>query len=303
MIIEKMSSELSLPLKYVDFLALTASHQYKQYTIPKRTGGQRTILHPSRKLKALQRWLLSNVIARWPVHPAAMAYRSGISIFDNANIHVQSQYLLRMDMTNFFPSIEVKDLVAFMAKRPTLFEDWTDRDKSHFARLVFRHGKLTVGAPTSPSLSNALCFELDSALAGITSAQGVAYSRYADDLFFSANKKQVLISIEAETKAVLNEIKIPANLSLNQAKTKHSSKRGARRVTGIVLGSDGKAYVSRDTKRTIRTLVHQLDTLKDEERIRLAGLISYVSGFEPAFLNNLILKYGADKVSSAKQHT
>lgn len=71
----------------------TASHHYKTYAIPKRDGGTRTIEHPSKKLKALQRWLLTNVLEGLPVHPAAMAYKKGISIFDNAKaMRIASTY-------------------------------------------------------------------------------------------------------------------------------------------------------------------------------------------------------------------
>jgi RNA-directed DNA polymerase len=299
MILEQMSTELSVPLKYVERVVNSASHQYKGYTIPKRNGGERLILHPSRRLKALQRWLLSNVIESWPVHQAAMAYRSQRSIFDNAKAHAKSNYLLRMDMENFFPSITSQDMFAFMAKRPTLFEGWTAEDQDGFCRLIFRKGRLTIGAPTSPAISNAICLDLDSALSGISIRHGVVYTRYADDLFFSSGTKQVLYGVEADVKVAVTSLQIPRELRINAAKTKHSSKRGTRRVTGIVLGSDGVPYVSRETKRYIRSLVNQVDRLNEPERPKLAGLIAYVTGFEPDFMNRLILKYGPEKVERA----
>lgn len=299
MILKRMSSGLSVPSKYIERMVKSASYHYKEYRIPKRTGGTRTILHPSKKLKALQRWLLANVIDQWPVHPAAMAYRPGQSIFDNAKAHARSKYLLRMDMENFFPSITADDMVAFMTKRPTLFVDWTPEDVEGFCSLVFRAGRLTIGAPTSPSISNALCIDLDSVLAGISMGHGVVYTRYADDLFFSSKAKQVLYAVEADVNAAVSGLQIPKHLRINAAKTKHSSKRGARRVTGIVLGSDGNPYVSRGMKRNIRSQVNRVDGLNAHELTKLAGLISYVAGFEPDFLNRLILKYGTEKVGKA----
>lgn len=299
MILERMSAELSVPFKYVERMVNSASYHYKQYRIPKRTGGERLILHPSRKLKALQRWLLTNVIEQWPVHPAAMAYRQGKSIFDNATVHAKSRYLLRMDMENFFPSITITDMLAFMEKRTALFEGWTTADRAGFCLLVFHAGKLTIGAPTSPAISNALCMELDAILAGISVGHGVVYTRYADDLFFSSKTKQVLYGLEAEVTAAVASLQIPRGLKINTAKTRHSSKRGARRVTGIVLGSDGNPHVGRGMKRYIRSLVNRVDSLNGPELAKLAGLISYVTGFEPEFLNKLILKYGTAKVDKA----
>lgn len=300
MIIEKMSNELSLPLTYVGRLALTASYQYKRYEIPKKAGGTRTILHPSKRLKALQRWLLANVIEVWPVHPAAMAYRKGQTILDNATVHAKSKYLLRMDLQNFFPSLKIQDMREYSKKRPSLFEGWTSQDFDGFCRLVFREGQLTIGAPTSPAISNVLCFDLDVAISALCQSHGVAYTRYADDFFFSSSEKGVLAQVQSEVETLVAGLPIPGGLQINKAKTRHSSKRKTRRVTGIVIGSDEVAHVSRQTKRHVRSQVHRLDTLSPKERTSLAGMISYITGFEPEFMNALIMKYGFEQATKAR---
>jgi hypothetical protein len=89
MIIERLTGELFLPTNYIARLAKSASHEYKEYLIPKHGGGARKIEHPSRRLKAVQKWLLANVVEAWPTHDAATAYRKGTSIWQNAALHVQ----------------------------------------------------------------------------------------------------------------------------------------------------------------------------------------------------------------------
>jgi RNA-directed DNA polymerase len=300
MIIERMAKELLLPANHIARLAKTASHQYKEYQIAKRGGGTRTILHPSRRLKALQKWLLANVIVSWPVHGAATAYRKGHSIFDNAKIHVKSRFLLRMDMQEFFPSLTVDDMDAYKRKRPTLFKGWTNQDFTWFCFLVFRFDRLTIGAPTSPAVSNSLCFDLDVSLDGICQSHGVTYTRYADDLFFSTSEPGVLADVEKEVKAAVAKLTLPGRLRINDAKTRHSSMKGARRVTGVVLGSDGNAYVGRHLKREIKSRVYKLDSLAPKDRERLAGMISYVTGFDPEFMNTLVRKYGHARAIRAR---
>ncbi len=184
MIVEQMSGALGLSPRFIVNLAKGASHEYKHYSVAKRQGGSRDIYHPSRRLKGLQRWLLANVVEKWPVHEAAMAYRRGSSIFDNACRHVGSRYLLRMDFANFFPLISEDDLRAYIAERPNLFTGWGSMDVDVFCRLVCRAHVLTIGAPTSPALSNAICYEMDSQLNALCIKSDVTYSRYADDLFF-----------------------------------------------------------------------------------------------------------------------
>lgn len=300
MILERMSKQLSLPMKHIRRMVVTSGHHYKRFLVMKRSGGVRAIDHPSRSLKALQQWLLTNVIESWPVHPAAKAYRKDVSIFDNATVHAKSKYLLRMDMKDFFPSITTADMQAYMAKWGHLFDDWSSDDRSGFCGLVFLNGKLTIGSPTSPAISNALCFDLDATLYNMSFGYGVEYTRYADDLFFSSKKKDVLSAVESGVKKTVSTLSIPNSLKINETKTRHSSKKGARRVTGIVLGSDGKPYVSRATKRYVRSLINNVDDLDQPSKAKLAGLIAYIAGFEPGFINAMVLKYGPDQVEKAR---
>lgn len=302
MLIEQISLSLGMPADYVDRVANGASHMYKTYTVPKRTGGTRTIHHPARPLKAIQRWLAANVISDWPVHLAAKAYREGVSIFDNAALHSNSKYLLRMDFSGFFEAIHEDDIRRYIEGKSAYFSAWSSVDIDAFCKICLRFGKLTIGAPTSPSLANALCYELDSKLEYLCAHKEVTYSRYADDMFFSAAQSNVLSEVEKEVSSVVSGLNVPAHLSLNVNKTRHSSKKGARRVTGIVLGSDGKPYIGRQLKRRIRAMVHTYDDLSPKEQTTLAGLLAYAVGFDPDFKNSLIEKYGLVKVQKASRH-
>ena len=139
-----------MPQKHIDRMVRTASHHYKTYAIPKRDGGTRTIEHPSKKLKALQRWLLTNVLEGLPVHPAAMAYKEGHLYLRQCKGHANSKYLLRMDMKEFLPSITTTDVRNYVAAKPQPTPQLDGRDINGFCSLVFRNGKLTIGAPLRP---------------------------------------------------------------------------------------------------------------------------------------------------------
>jgi RNA-directed DNA polymerase len=212
MIIERMANELGVSTLYIENLARGASHAYVEYSIKKRTGGVRTIHHPSKPLKALQRWLLFNVIQELPVHSQAVAYRKGRSILDNARAHQSSKYLLRMDLSNFFPSITQADLAKYIAERPALFAGWSAADIDTFCRIVCRKSLLTIGAPTSPALSNAICYDMDTLLQALAAKHGATYTRYADDLFFSTKQPNTLRQIETEAQEIIPRLKVPASL-------------------------------------------------------------------------------------------
>lgn len=301
MLIDQIALELGLTREFIRSLASGASYEYKKYTIKKKNGGDREIFHPSRKLKAIQTWVLRNALSSLRVHGAATAYRRGQSILDNASKHVKQRYLLRLDLQDFFPSIVEADFRKYVEDDADLAKRWQKEDVDLLVAILFRHGKLTIGAPTSPALSNALCFALDSELTSATEKRGIIYTRYADDLFFSAYNQGVLAAIESETSAILRTLKYPASLHINKVKTVHSSKKKKRQVTGLTLGSDEKVHVSRAYKRKIRAMVHGYDQLGDVDKVALPGMISFVAGFEPQFLNALITKYGFDLIHKVTQ--
>lgn len=299
MILEKLSADLDVSVTYLISLARTASHQYKTYTIPKRSGGLRTIHHPSRRLKAVQRWIAENIIKRLPLHEAATAYRLGQSILRNAEPHAPSRYLLRMDFTRFFETITESDIREYIKQRPALFSGWDSQDVDIFCMFLCRRSALTIGAPSSPGLSNALCYDMDCLLAAASARVGITYTRYADDLFFSTQTPGVLLDFASQVHSIVRDLPVPGNLQLNTAKTRHSSKRGPRRITGIVLGSDGQVHIGRHVKRKIRSLIFSIDSLDAKSRASLAGLIAYASDLDPQFINSLIRKYGLPVVRSA----
>lgn len=243
---------------------------------------------------------MRQVIEALPVHNCTSAYRKGRNIAAHAETHVQSNFLLRMDIKDFFPSITADDIEIYIAQNPRLFPSWSSVDIKLFCRLVCRNDQLTIGAPTSPGLSNALCYGLDISLAGLASESDAVYTRYADDLFFSTRTPNLLKNIEIQVAEIVEKSKCPASLRINSVKTRHSSKRGRRRVTGIALGSDGRVYFGRERKRRVRSMIHNIDNLETAELTHLAGMLAFCKDIEPDFINNLILKYGHEKVDRAR---
>lgn len=300
-LLDEICRGLGLPSQLILGVARQADHAYKEYGIPKRGGGTRLIEHPSRPLKALQRWLLKRLIGEWPVHACAIAYRKGYSIRDNADPHRTSRFLLRVDIQDFFPSITREDIHQFLwMTRPHGTEGWDDQDRDLFLHIVCRRERLTIGAPSSPALSNAVCLALDTRLAAVAADANVRYTRYADDLYFSTLRPEVLGLLADRVQEVVESIPVPGGLRINHAKTWHSSKKGRRVVTGLILGSDGRISLGRSRKRLIRSQVYRYAESSPEGRAGLAGLLAFAKSIEPDFINALVLKYGVDRVRAAQ---
>src|SRR5207248_236159 len=82
----------------------TRTH-YVQFTVPKKSGGTRTLSAPHRKLAAAQQWVLANVLNRLPAEPPAHGFVAGHSTLTNARPHSGRAVIINMDLEGFFPSI------------------------------------------------------------------------------------------------------------------------------------------------------------------------------------------------------
>lgn len=295
MIIDKIAANLVLSTDYLWRVVLSASHRYKTYTIPKRTGGVRTINHPARELKLLQYWVLDNVCSRLRVHDAATAYRTGLNIRDHAAIHVQQSYLLKVDFRDFFPSIRRTDVLRVLREHVEVLTGVLegDQDRELVCRIVCKGDQLTIGAPTSPTLSNAVMFDFDTRWAARSRELGVVYSRYADDLYFSTSTANILSGLLAELRQDLQQ-RVSPRLSINNEKTAFGSRKRSRLVTGLVLTPAFRISLGRDRKRLMKSLVFSFlrGGLSKQQSDSLRGLIAYARSVEPSFVETLRNKYG-----------
>jgi hypothetical protein len=296
MLLERLQKHTGLPRSLLERYAETASKRYRIYEIDKRDGTKRTIEHPSREIKALQRWLVRALIRRMPVHEAATAYSKGASIRANAERHVHSRYTVRLDFEGFFPSFSGAGVVAYLMQAERDPDLILSPDDFAFVRqIVCRHDALTIGAPTSPGLTNAMMFEFDTALADWCAARDLIYTRYADDLFISASAPGALEDVEARVSA-LAAIFPYATLTVNREKTAHLSRKYRRSITGLVITPQQKVSIGRDRKVRLKAAVYAYSKarLQPEDQSRVAGLIAFVRDVEPAFYEILLRKYGRE---------
>lgn len=297
-LIEKMLRELPFSADELRILIPTAQHRYKVYQIPKRQPNQyRTIAQPTPEIKLIQRWLISNVLATLPVHSAAKAYRIGKSIADHAAIHAKNRFLLKMDFRNFFPSISADDIQRYLqevgrkspedARIISLLVCWKDKSKNKLC--------LSIGASSSPHLSNALLYAFDKRIVQLCRANKIAYSRYADDLAFSTSRKEVLSDISRQVQVVCDELEYP-RLEINNAKTVSTSRAFKRTLVGLVLASDGAVSLGRDKKRRLRSELYRFSQgrLEATDIPRLRGELAFAWSVERKFINTLLRQFGSE---------
>ncbi|OFA03723.1 retron St85 family RNA-directed DNA polymerase [Duganella sp. HH101] len=285
-----------LPITQIERLIVRAPYTYKIYTIPKRSGGERIIAQPARETKLIQNWLVENAFGSLPIHKAATAYRSGASIKHNAEMHAKSRYMVKLDFKNFFPSITYNDLVAHFSRH--LSEQYEIEDIKRMAIIsCLNIGRLdlalSVGSPASPCLSNTVMYELDNIIQNWCDDKHITYTRYADDLTFSTNQKDISTEVEIMIASSIATVQNP-RLSINSEKTVHLSKKFKRMVTGVVINSQNNISLGRDRKREISALIHKfsIGILSPDEAFRTQGLLGFAKDIEPDFVVRMDKKYG-----------
>lgn len=259
-----------------------AHPHYVAFAVPKARGGERIILAPKRRLKAVQRELITQLVEKLPVSPAAHGFRKSRGTLSNASCHLGHKVVVRFDLQDFFPSCHwarVRGLLlAYGYSYPvatTLSLLMTESERQPVETpdgLVYvpvRSRYCVQGAPTSPGLANALTLKLDRRLLGLAAKLGWNYTRYADDLTFSS---QSVDGIRLLQKAVAGIVE-SEGFALNQAKTKIMRQGRRQTVTGVVVNQ--VAGLSRQERRRLRAALHQCDGKPDAQ---LRGKLAYLSG-------------------------
>ena len=302
MLIELLSKSSNIEEGKLLSLASTASRRYKIYTIPKRDGSPRTIEHPSRELKAIQRWLIRALFARFPIHEAATAYKKGSGIRMNAERHRLTNFTNRYDFKDFFPSFTQERILDYIVRQSrNLGIDLTDRDLKFIGDIVCRNGRLTIGAPSSPVITNVMMFEFDQRMHDACKARDLVYTRYADDIFVSSYDPGQLDNIGkliANCKRGIPFIK----LRLNHAKTTHLSRKFRRAITGVIITPQRTLSIGRERKREVKALIHlwSKGELDPEKVYYLKGLFAFAIDIEPLFEERLIMKYGGPLIAKLR---
>ncbi|MGW7774165.1 retron St85 family RNA-directed DNA polymerase [Pseudomonas machongensis] len=295
---EHLSDEFMISEHDVVRLLLRAPYAYKRYTIPKKNGGARQIAQPAKETKIIQHLMMCEWFSKLPVHECATAYKHGASIKGNAQRHVGNTYISKFDFVNFFGSIAERDVVGLLSS--VLGDELSERSIADMARMSCIRDRetgrlvLSIGAPSSPILSNAVMFIFDSTVNQWCIERDITYSRYADDLTFSSPNKRATFIVEDFLQGALKELPTPTpTLTLNAEKTVHASRKNQRRVTGLVLSNEGNVTIGRDRKRLISAMVHRFATSDlDEKSIsHLQGLLGFAQDVEPLFVAKLRGKY------------
>lgn len=241
-------------------------HRYKEFKIKKKTGGYRQITAPRNQSFMLILQSLNSLLKSiYTPSEYAMGFTEGRSVVTNAEQHRGMNYVLNLDLKDFFPSIDqarvwkrlqlppfnfpvpIASAIAGLCCMRTMVEDESGNKVERFV--------LPQGAPTSPIITNMICDRLDHRLAGLARRFGVRYTRYADDITFSSMHH--IYQANGEFFKELYRIIGGQGFTVNEKKTRLQKKGSRQEVTGIIVSD--KLNVTQKYVRDVRNVLYIWD--------------------------------------------
>lgn len=260
--------------KYIRTLYTLANNQnknYKVYKIKKRNGTYRIIHEPSPLLKFVQRKILKNLLMEKSISKYAKAYYPGISLKDNASVHVGKKIILKLDIKSFFDSI------SFINVYNSCFpiEYYPLSVGMLLTYLCTLDDHLVQGAPTSAYISNLVMKRFDEEIGRFADAKNIDYTRYSDDMTFSGDFKpsEIITKVRKELAKL--------GLRLNDNKTVVINSSASQKITGIVVNQ--KVQVSSNYRRRIRQEVYYIKKYGLNEHLNKLGVAD-----AKVYLNSLL---------------
>jgi hypothetical protein len=246
-------------------------------------NGKRRVLHvPHKPLARIQKSLLRHILN--PAQESLPVYvmggraskdgqRNEYGIFQNAAAHVGQGFIASFDIKDFFPSVQIGDIVRALGEltQPALRDTegsplpWTPDAATFVARLVTHRGRLPQGAPTSPAIANIVFSRYDERIRERL-GNGFVYTRYFDDLTISVSERDARLkgfttasSFRAHVTEVISQVLSRSSFRLNPKKSRCGQSKDGVVVTGLRVDST-RVNVSRPLRRSTRALLHRIES-------------------------------------------
>jgi RNA-directed DNA polymerase len=248
-------------LRHLIYVLLPKGSLYRIFEIKKKSGGIRKIISPNPRLKEIQNRLLNVLSAIYSPKYSAHGFIKNRSICSNAKLHIRKDYVLNIDLEDFFPSINFGRVRGMFLAEPY---KCTKEVATVLAQICCHNNELPQGSPISPIISNMICARLDSHLSRLARKYHCNYSRYADDITLSLKNHsfphEIAKTVKSDGKikyelgnSLLNTIK-NNGFKVNPRKTRLQKSNEKQVVTGLITNK--KLNVPREFIRNVRAMLY-----------------------------------------------
>ncbi|BDA80154.1 hypothetical protein LPTSP3_g30840 [Leptospira kobayashii] len=242
-------------LNYIGYI-LKEEDKYLNFEISKRNGNSRQINSPNSILKHIQNRI--KLILEENFHPYSVVHGfvNDKSILSNAKKHLNAKWILNLDIENFFGTINFGRVLGLFLSKPYKFDK---KIATLIAQLVTYQNVLPQGSPASPIISNLICNKMDRDFISFCKSKHLIYTRYADDITISSQKRKYMNFDSTLDEDLLEDIKKLVNengFKINSDKVSFSYGKDGGIVTGLRVNE--KINIPRKTIRSLRGLYHSI---------------------------------------------
>lgn len=281
---------------------------YREFMIPKRSGGKRVIDAPRPELMEALRRLKSILETDCGVlyHTSAFAYVKNRCAVDAVKRHQanESKWFGKFDLSNFFGSTTLEFVTKMFSMIFPLSEVVKrERGKTELTKaldLAFLNGGLPQGTPISPIITNVMMIPIDYRLSNSFrdfENQKFIYTRYADDFTISSRYDFDINKVQNMIEDVLREFNAP--FSINKKKTRYGSSSGRNWNLGVMLTADNRITVGHKKKRQMQAILasYVMDRKNgnfwDKNEIQImAGHLAYYKSVEGEEIDKMVAHVG-----------
>lgn len=268
-------------------LPANKAERYHSFRIPKRSGGMRDIKEPVGLTKSVQRNICYTMKTNLKILPhdcchGFVKHRRCLSAME-VHRENQSNWFLKLDIHNFFPSITKEHILEMFSWLPQM-ETIPDSVKEYLAdTLTDETGRLTQGCVSSPYIANLVLLDFDYKFSNWCRKNRLTYTRYADDMCISSRVKFDKRKVAEKVSSLL-----PEGIKINNEKTKMTSIAQENVFLGIHYNQDKNLTVGHETKHLMKVIAHkaELGQLPADEHRTWKGRLSYYTSIEPTYFSN-----------------
>ena len=268
---------------------------------PRKPGKERLVLSVKAPLRKWQSRFYRDVLLK-SLQPSEFSHggRRGHSIKKNAEAHLNSRFVYKADISNFYPSIHDKRVYRLFNEHFHCPPDVADL----CCRLcTFRH-HLALGLATSPILADQLLRPVDARIGAACRRAEWVYTRYVDDITVSGPNDMDHAGIGALIARILREHGFRSKRSKSEA-----GSNGEITITGVRV-RDGHLDVAKDYAEELDRQLKDAASLSCDGRFagpyftygQLVGRVRFVCWINPGRANGLKRKLAKLSRKRMAQH-
>ena len=251
---------------------------------------KRRILFIPNKYTREKQKLLLRILSKIKL-PNYIFSKKGKSYIDMAKFHLGDEYLINLDIKDFYPSIHNKRLIVFFQKLGISIES-----SKNLGFLTSIERQVPQGFITSPILSNLIFLEVDKYIFSLLNSRKIKYSRYVDDITISSHKSINLKLIDKIEKILRSK-----GFKLNKNKTDIYNDSEIKTVLGLQLKTDhldiSTSYLEKVGDDINWLYIFKQNGIEDDFLIsRLKGEVNFIKQVNPNTYQGVVDKLDSDKL-------